>query len=302
MRLLGAYAYHGYSDYARAAAQYEKVLRLQPNNSDAYQDLGRVQRRQGRWLESLANLRKAVELEPGNESYMMNLSVTLRCGRRWDEVNALQRQLLAMEPDVIRDPLRYAKTELLSSGTFRFVDGWLTRLAPAQLASPRVVEVRKFLVCRKGDYAGWKRLDGLQPYFEEDGEPHWLQALDAAVFMAANGDTAQAHARLGSFPTELRSNLEREPANNRMRCALSLMEALLGEKEAALRDVRKAVELIPESLDAYSGPAASYNLAIVWAWTGDKDRALAELARLLRIPSGLLSNDKEIPSSLADLT
>ena len=64
------------------------------------------------------------------------------------------------------------------------------------------------------------------------------------------------------------------------------MEALLGQAAEALRDARKAVELMPESLDANDGPRYSRTLAVVHAWTGDKDRALAELTRLLRVPFG----------------
>ena len=63
------------------------------------------------------------------------------------------------------------------------------------------------------------------------------------------------------------------------------MEALLGQKEAALRDARKAVELLPESVDAFMGPSFTANLAAVYAWNGDKDRAIAEITRLLRIPT-----------------
>jgi len=68
---------------------------------------------------------------------------------------------------------------------------------------------------------------------------------------------------------------------------LSKREALLGQKEEALRDARKAVELMPEALDATRGVNASINLAVVYAWTGDKNRAVAEITRLLRPPCGL---------------
>ena len=62
---------------------------------------------------------------------------------------------------------------------------------------------------------------------------------------------------------------------------------MLGHRDEALRCARQAVELVPESLDAGDGLASSRSLAFVYAWTGDKDRALAEYARLLRVPSGL---------------
>ena len=62
------------------------------------------------------------------------------------------------------------------------------------------------------------------------------------------------------------------------------MEAILGHKEDALRFAHKAVELLPESRDAFRGPELGQRLAFVYAWTGDKDRAIAELTRLLRVP------------------
>jgi len=62
--------------------------------------------------------------------------------------------------------------------------------------------------------------------------------------------------------------------------------ALLGDRTQALRAAQKAMELVPESTDAVAGPTYSENLASCLAYLGDKDRALAELARLLRTPYG----------------
>ncbi|MSU65670.1 MAG: hypothetical protein EXS38_06130 [Opitutus sp.] len=60
--------------------------------------------------------------------------------------------------------------------------------------------------------------------------------------------------------------------------------AVAGNKEAALRRAQKAVELLPESLDVLDGTQVSVDLAFVRVWTGDKNRAIADLARLFRAP------------------
>jgi len=62
------------------------------------------------------------------------------------------------------------------------------------------------------------------------------------MFLAAQGDLVGARARLGTFPTEVRSALALEPANDLLWEGLAQMEALLGQKDEALRDARKAVE------------------------------------------------------------
>ena len=76
-----------------------------------------------------------------------------------------------------------------------------------------------------------------------------------------------------------------------------MVEAILGNKEEALRRIARAVELLPESRDAFAGVANSVVRAQVWMWIGDTERALAEFTRLLRIPSEL--NVHEMKATLA---
>ena len=106
-----------------------------------------------------------------------------------------------------------------------------------------------------------------------------------AIVLAAQGDVAAARARLQGFPEEMRSRLQGSEAENApLWGTLARIEAILGHKEEALRCARKAVELVPESVDTFTGPNYAAHLAFVFAWTGDKDRAIAEFGRLLRTP------------------
>ena len=122
------------------------------------------------------------------------------------------------------------------------------------------------------------------PYGDEKGVPHWDQAIGAAMVLAAQGNLAGARARLAEFPAEVKTALQLEPANASLWRGLALMEALLGQKEEALRDARKAVQLMPATFDTGDDPDGSVGLAIVYAWTGDKDAAMAELRRLVGMP------------------
>jgi serine/threonine-protein kinase len=69
-------------------------------------------------------------------------------------------------------------------------------------------------------------------------------------------------------------------------CVLGLIDAGLGRKEEALREGRRAVELLPVEKDSMNGTAMVKYLAVIAAWIGDKDLACEQLASVIRRPSG----------------
>ena len=67
---------------------------------------------------------------------------------------------------------------------------------------------------------------------------------------------------------------------------LSVTAAGLGLKENALREARRAIELCPLSRDAVDAPGYQTMLALVYAWTGERDAALTQLEKIVRLPRG----------------
>jgi len=297
----GTYYYYGYRDYTRANEFYEQLARLQPNAPVVFNSLALIQRRQGRWAQSLANSRRATELDPANLGYLRVLVDTLRSVRRWDEVLAVQRRMVALLPDNLFEAGKLTYLQFLADGSTAAADAFLARLSPEQLKSPRGLEMRKTWAAEIGNYAESSRLDRLQPYFEEDGDPHWQQALFAALALYAQGDQAAARARLGDFPAELRRQLEREPKNVQVEGQLAAMEFILGDPPEAMRCIDRAAEQLPESRDALDGTLFAGWRALLYDWTGDKERALAEYARLLRVPQPYLINVHEMKRQYSTL-
>src|SRR5207249_5365266 len=70
-------------------------------------------------------------------------------------------------------------------------------------------------------------------------------------------------------------------------CVLGLIDAGLGRKEEALREGRRAVELLPVEKDAMNGTNMVKYLAVIAAWVGDKDLACEQLASVIRRPSNI---------------
>jgi TolB-like protein len=288
INLTGTYAYYAHRDYAKANEQFEKLARLKPNDPTVFASLGLVQRRQGRWADSLANLRRAVELDPGNPGYLRNLIQSLQNGRRWPELLVEQRRFITLVDDKLSAEAELSRFYSMATGSTKEGDAWLAGPSPEQFNSPKAISLRQSRARGIGDFAEFIRLDRLQPYYDGDGTEHHVQALSAAVAYAAVGDTAGAVQRLGDFPAQLRARVLREPTNPRIRGELALMEALLGNKTEALGLAREGYEMLPESRDALDGVNFSlWALVRVQAWVGEKDAAFAGLTHALRVPSSV---------------
>jgi len=61
-------------------------------------------------------------------------------------------------------------------------------------------------------------------------------------------------------------------------CVLGLIDAALGNKEAALQEGRHAMELLPVEKDSVNGQSLMAYFALIAAWAGEKDLALQQLA------------------------
>jgi tetratricopeptide (TPR) repeat protein len=66
-----------------------------------------------------------------------------------------------------------------------------------------------------------------------------------------------------------------------------LILAALGRKQEAIAEGKHAVELLPESKDAFDGPKCTASLAQIYALTGEADEALRLIDHLLNVPNGL---------------
>ena len=86
---LGFSYYYGDRDYERALAEFEIAKRGLPNEAQAYIAIGAIQRRQGKWVESTANLEKAAELDPKNSLVLLNLGYNYMATRNFEAADKI---------------------------------------------------------------------------------------------------------------------------------------------------------------------------------------------------------------------
>jgi serine/threonine-protein kinase len=100
-------------------------------------------------------------------------------------------------------------------------------------------------------------------------------------------DDAKARSAFTAARTEQEKIVQGQPNYGPALCILGLIDAGLGRKEEALREGRRAVELLPVEKDAPEGVTMVKYLAMIAAWVGDKDFACEQLAMAMRGPSSL---------------
>jgi Flp pilus assembly protein TadD len=89
--------------------------------------------------------------------------------------------------------------------------------------------------------------------------------------------------------TEQEKTVQAQPDYGPAWCVLGVIDAALGRKEDALREGRRAVELLSVEKDSINGMAMIKYLAMIAAWVGDKDLACEQLATAVRLPSSGLA-------------
>src|SRR6059058_3841509 len=114
--------YYGDNNYDAALREFEIAQRGLPNESDAYLAIGAIQRRQGKWAESTANLEKAVGLNPKDTWPLQNLAFNYQMLRDFTKANQTIDRALALDPNAL-EPLEVkSKLVIAGSGDFSFAE------------------------------------------------------------------------------------------------------------------------------------------------------------------------------------
>jgi TolB-like protein/Flp pilus assembly protein TadD len=279
-------AYHCYLDYETALAEVAIAKRGLPNNASVFSLPAYIARRQGHWDQCTKNLQRAAELDPRSVWLLTDVAQTFEFQRRFSEAAAAWDRTLTVAPSdpttrvarALIDLKSRAETQPGHEITQRIVaedpsavdmiaelwlDLALCRRDAAEMASavaslPPQGIVRRDMVAPRSFFEGWAA------HARSD---------------ATSAQTAFTAARL-----EMEKIVREQPDYAQALCALGMSDALLGRKEDAIREGRRAAEILPVTKDAMAGAAVLTNLAVIYAWVEEKDLALKQLEEVVRIP------------------
>jgi tetratricopeptide (TPR) repeat protein len=100
----------------------------------------------------------------------------------------------------------------------------------------------------------------------------------------ARGHQQKALTAFAAAREKVDAILRDNPKDASYHADVAKLDAGLGRKEEAIREAQHAVELQPIAKDSLNGPTWVANLALVYAWTGERDRALEQLEKVATLP------------------
>lgn len=287
---LGFSYYYGDNNYDAALREFEIAQRGLPNESEVYLAIGAIQRRQGKWKESTANLEKAASLNPKDPWPLQNLAMNYEMLRNFDAANKTVDRALQINPAGLGLWQVKVKLAIGQKGDLSVYEDAMQKAKSSPLSDEerlKIVgdEANLLLLTRKYD-----QLLKLSEKFPDDAfaaMPGSLAMKYFALGIARKGlgDEAGARTALLKAKDILAEQVKQKPDDADLRVQLAKMLAWLGEKDAAIAEAQRAMDLRPESKDAFEGPPITEQAAQVYAIVGDKGRAIELLDGLLSRPS-----------------
>jgi len=280
--------YAGHLDYEAALAELEIAHKTLPNDARVFQLMGYVQRRQGRWEQSMQNLDRAVERSPRDLETLQQTALSYTHFRRYAEVAELLDRVCAIEPTQLESRVARASIDFDWKADIKPM---LNVIDEIRAKNPESVAdtTNARLVCAlaERDAVGAKGALlalGERP-LEDDGGIEFTRSFVEGLIARMAKDDQKAHAAFTAARAEQEKIVESQPSFGPPWCVLGLIDAALGRTQEALREGNRAVELVPVKKDAVTGPVMIKYLAMIAAWAGDKDLACERLAIAIRPPS-----------------
>jgi non-specific serine/threonine protein kinase len=286
----GWYYYLCKLDYGNALAEFHHVLKFQPNNTDALSGVAMVYRRQGKILEVLDYLRKSLEINPRDQVMNTNIASTLILLRQYNQSEQYVQMALSLTPDWRELYTTKAWIYLLKSGDVEKART-VIKLADQQniqVATGFDIFVQTVTEITGPDYK--QSLDFLQNMRHEVCDYQFFyipRSLFLAKIYGLNKNKILELAYYDSARVVLEKRIKEFPDDARLHSSLGIAYAGLGEKDKAIKEGKRGVELLPIKKEAWNGFYRETDLAKIYAMVGEYDLAIDKIDYLLSIPGEL---------------
>jgi serine/threonine-protein kinase len=282
--------YYGYWDYDGALAELKIARRTLPNDFRIPQMTAYIQNRQGQWEESTRNLEHAIELNPRNLDLRVSIAMYYTSLRRYADLKSALASTLAVFPNDLDTRIWSAYAEFQAKADTRPLHQVLDSIRATNLAPTQGI-AEWWLACALAERDATAAKNALDAHSEDPidlgSEVFFNRSFVEGLIALIKKDEGKARSAFVAARAQQEKVLEAQPHNSRELGLLGLIDAYLGRKEEALREGRRAVELVRTEKDVMQERSLVTNLAMIAACVGDKDLAFEELDSIIRLQGPL---------------
>jgi serine/threonine-protein kinase len=290
---LGQCIYWIDQDYDKALEQFEIASRLSPSNSDTRRLIAAIERRQGKWQAALEAYGRLAKLDPLNPSTARELMYTNTSMRRWPEAAHWAEQMRALAPTSLVAKIQSGYINFEWKGDTHLLKSMLDEIPAGVDPDGSVTAARWDLAMIQRDYSAARHVLETSSANETS---YSLTGLTPKIFLegctyVAQGDNAAAQKAFEDTRPAFEAAVREAPESAERHASLGWLYALMGRKNDAIAEGQRAVTLKPESKDAVDGSLVSGYLALIYARVGENDLAIPLIERLLKTPGPVDSAD-----------
>jgi len=282
------YLYRCHLDYDHARKELSLAGQALPNNAEIFQLAGYIDRRQNRWQESAQNLQRSLGLDPRNFLVLQQVALSYQEFRKFGSMAAALDRALSFDPQDIDTRITLASVDIEWKADPRPLRETIREVFEEDPSRGADLADQWFYLalCERDPVAAAQALAVMSPRgtsTDVNFPRSWCEGWAARM----KGDEAAAQKAFLVARAELQESVTEEANYGPNFTVLGLIDALLGRKQDALREGRHALELLPVTKDAIDGAEVMKYLGVIYAWCGEKDLAIEQIAATLRIPSTL---------------
>jgi serine/threonine-protein kinase len=248
---------------------------------------GYIERRQGKQEEALASLRRAADLDPRNLLTLQQVALSYAVLRLYAEEIPVLDRVLAIEPNDVQTKTARASVEMDWKADTRSLHRLIDSIrATSPAAVPDIAD--SWLICALAErdaIAAQNALIALGETPLSDDALQFCRPFVEGLIARMIKDDDQARSAFTAARAEQEKTVQAQPNYGPPLCVLGLIDAGLGRRDEALKEGRRAIELLPVEKDVINGPRMIVYSAVIAAWVGDKDLACDQLAIATRFPN-----------------
>ena len=291
---LGYYYYWCELNYNKAIKEFSRVLEIQPNNAEAVFGLGIVYRRMGNFNLALQDQLKGAFLDPLSVEYSHNIAETYELLRDYGNAEKYYKRVIELNPDLNFPKSNLAINYINWKGNTKAANAIVEEITNNDyIQTSSNIQVYLDIINRNYDKA-IKDLNSSHHEFEMGQFRYTPRTKELGLIYKFKNQPALSKLYLDSSRIQLEKMIKENPQDERLHSSLGETYAALGDKDKAIYEGKKGIELLPIEKEAYRGYYRLWDLANIYTLLGDYDNALKQIDFILSIPGAFSVNQLKL--------